>query len=167
MVFLIALQYHPIFVPKEHLIISLTSSLTKKPLFEIFRLVKYCRFLWSQNVRIIPSKPAIRISFYSLCSENRLWYRVLHIHEPKKNFTSQYKAFLFAPYLYSWITKHNSRVLNTARGTGRRQMTRWSLRRVRRYDRLYMNHCNISTELNTLQNSHIHSISIRIYTFLP
>ena len=74
MVFLIALQYHPIFFLKEHLIITVTSSLTKKPLFAIFRRVKYCRFLWSRNVGTIPSKPAITlcmISFNSLYSENR------------------------------------------------------------------------------------------------
>ena len=86
MVFLIALQYRPIFVLKEHLIITLTSSLTKKPLFEIFRRVKYCRFLWSQNVRIIPSKPAItlcRISFY-FCTVKTVYVTVYCIFTNKK-----------------------------------------------------------------------------------
>jgi hypothetical protein len=40
----------------------------------------------------------------------------------------------------------------TARGTGMRQVTWCSVLRVRRYDGLYKNHYNISTELSTPLN---------------
>lgn len=73
-----------------------------------------------------------------------------------------------APYLYLRITKYNSHVFNTARGTEMHQIVRCSQLRVRRFDRQYMNHYNISSEFWILLNSlYAHSISEPTCTLLP
>jgi hypothetical protein len=69
-------------------------------------------------------------------------------------------------YIYIHESQNTIHMCYTARGTGMRQVTRCSVLRVRKYDELFMNHYNVSTELSTLLNClHAHHI-LRIYTLL-